>query len=142
MLFEATPERAEPWACLADPDLVQEIAKRKLALTVCPLSNLRLKVVPSLERHPLKDLMDAGLHVTVNSDDPSYFDGYVSENLIECRRALDLSLDEIVRQLHGCLHFRGGAETFARLDRGLRDEIHCATVLKRRRSCVRTDGKA
>jgi adenine deaminase len=84
-------------ACLADPDLVQEIAERKLALTVCPLSNLRLKVVPSLERHPLKDLMDAGLHVTVNSDDPSYFDGYVSENLIECRRALDLSLDEIVR---------------------------------------------
>ena len=84
-------------ACLADPDLVGEIAKRKLALTVCPLSNLRLKVVPSLARHPLKALMDADLHVTVNSDDPSYFDGYVSENMIECQRALDLSLDEIVR---------------------------------------------
>jgi adenosine deaminase len=54
-------------------------------------------VVPSLARHPLKALMDADLHVTVNSDDPSYFDGYVSENMIECQRALDLSFDEIVR---------------------------------------------
>jgi adenosine deaminase len=84
-------------SCLDDPDLVQEIVKRKLALTVCPLSNLRLKGVPSLEQHPLRKLLDAGLRVTVNSDDPSYFNGYVSENLIECQRALRLSNDDIVR---------------------------------------------
>jgi adenine deaminase len=83
-------------SCLADPELVKEIVRRKLALTVCPLSNLRLKGVPSLEQHPLKALMNAGLHVTLNSDDPSYFGGYVSENFIECQRALDLSLNEIV----------------------------------------------
>jgi adenine deaminase len=83
-------------ACLSEPSLVQEIIDRKLALTVCPLSNLRLKVVPSLEQHPLRKLLDAGLHVTVNSDDPSYFEGYVSENLIECQRALHLSLEDIV----------------------------------------------
>jgi adenosine deaminase len=83
-------------SCLADPELVKEIVRRKLALTICPLSNLRLKGVPSLEQHPLKALMNAGLHVTLNSDDPSYFGGYVSENFIECQRALDLSLNEIV----------------------------------------------
>ncbi|HEY4174275.1 MAG TPA: adenosine deaminase, partial [Rhodopila sp.] len=83
-------------ACPNDPALVRELAERKIPLTVCPLSNFRLKVVPSLARHPLKAMMDAGLHVTVNSDDPPYFDGYVSENMIECQRALNLSRDEIV----------------------------------------------
>jgi adenosine deaminase len=84
-------------SCLDDPGLVREIVERKLALTVCPLSNLRLKGVASLQQHPLRKLLDAGLHVTVNSDDPSYFDGYVSENLIECQRALQLSKEDIVR---------------------------------------------
>jgi adenosine deaminase len=83
-------------ACLTDPGLVRDLAERKIPLTVCPLSNLRLKVVPSLAQHPLKTLMDAGVHVTVNSDDPPYFDGYVSENLIECQHALHLSKDDIV----------------------------------------------
>jgi adenine deaminase len=83
-------------ACLADADLVQEIAKRRLALTVCPLSNVKLKVVPTLQQHPLRKLLNAGLLVTVNSDDPSYFGGYVSENLAECQRALQLTLAEIV----------------------------------------------
>lgn len=83
-------------ACLSDPGLVRDLAERKIPLTVCPLSNLRLKVVPSLSQHPLKALMDAGVHVTVNSDDPPYFDGYVSENLIECQHALNLSRDDIV----------------------------------------------
>ena len=83
-------------ACLAYPDLVRELAVRRVALTVCPLSNLRLKVVPSMQEHPLKALMAHGLHVTVNSDDPPYFDGYVTENLLACREALDLSAEEIV----------------------------------------------
>jgi adenosine deaminase len=53
--------------------------------------------VPSLEEHPLKAMMAQGLHITINSDDPSYFDGYVTENLLACRDALDLSLEEVVR---------------------------------------------
>jgi adenosine deaminase len=84
-------------ACLADDDLVRELATRRVPLTVCPLSNLRLKVVPSLQVHPLRELMAEGLLVTVNSDDPPYFDGYVTENLLACRDALGLSPHQIVR---------------------------------------------
>ncbi|WP_044537530.1 adenosine deaminase [Bradyrhizobium sp. LTSP885] len=83
-------------ACLADPDLVRELADKRIALTICPLSNVRLHVVPSMDKHPLKELMARGLHVTINSDDPPYFDGYVTENLLACRSALGLSLSEIV----------------------------------------------
>lgn len=82
-------------SCMDDPGLVRDLAARKLPLTVCPLSNFRLKAVESLQRHPLKAMMDAGLHVTVNSDDPPYFGGYVSENMIACQRALDLTADTI-----------------------------------------------
>jgi adenosine deaminase len=82
--------------CMSDPVLVRELARRQIPLTVCPLSNLRLKGVDTLEQHPLKAMMAAGLKVTVNSDDPPYFDGWVSENMIECQRALDLSIDQIV----------------------------------------------
>jgi len=84
-------------ACLDDLDLVRELAARRTPLTVCPLSNLRLQVVTDLAQHPLKAMMAHGLHVTVNSDDPPYFDGYVTENLVACQSALDLSVPEIVR---------------------------------------------
>ena len=84
-------------ACLADPGLVRELAARRIVLTVCPLSNLRLNLVPSMQDHPLRALMAQGLHVTVNSDDPPYFGGYVTENLLACRDALGLSAAEIVR---------------------------------------------
>ncbi len=82
-------------ACLDDSALVEDLARKAIPLTVCPLSNLRLNVVPTLKVHPLKRLMDAGLLVTVNSDDPPYFGGYVTENLIACQRALELSLEDI-----------------------------------------------
>ena len=65
---------------LQDPALTSELAARHIPLTVCPLSNLRLRVVDSLERHPLLAMLDAGLTVTLNSDDPAYFGGYVNEN--------------------------------------------------------------
>jgi adenine deaminase len=83
-------------SCLDDPELVKVLAERGTPLTVCPVSNLRLKVVKSLEDHPLRRLMEAGLHVTINSDDPPYFDAYVTENFIACRDALDLTMDEVV----------------------------------------------
>ena len=83
-------------SCIDDPALMSEMADIKIPITVCPISNLRLKGVPSLSVHPLKKLMDAGLHVTVNSDDPSYFRGYASDNLVESERALALTAEEIV----------------------------------------------
>lgn len=83
-------------SCLDDLDLVRELAARRIPLTVCPLSNLRLQVVTDITRHPLRDMVACGLHVTVNSDDPPYFGGYVSENLLACRDALGLSPKEIV----------------------------------------------
>ncbi|MEM7443044.1 MAG: adenosine deaminase [Pseudomonadota bacterium] len=63
-----------------DPDLVARIAKAGIAMTVCPLSNVRLKNVDSIEHHPIGRMLQAGLKATVNSDDPSYFGGYMNEN--------------------------------------------------------------
>jgi adenine deaminase len=83
-------------ACLDDPALVRELAARAIPLTVCPLSNVRLNVVPSLAAHPLRAMLDAGLCVTINSDDPAYFGGYINDNFIQCRHALGLSADDIV----------------------------------------------
>ena len=83
-------------ACLQDPLLVAELAHTRLPLTVCPLSNLKLCVVKGLRDHPLKKMLDAGLCVTVNSDDPAYFGGYMNANFIQTVQALDLSRDEVV----------------------------------------------
>ena len=80
---------------LQDDNLVKEIIRRDLALTVCPLSNVALKVVPDLQEHPLKRMMDMGMKVTVNSDDPAYFGGQVNQNYISIQQALDLSEKEI-----------------------------------------------
>ncbi|SIR56729.1 adenosine deaminase [Pseudacidovorax sp. RU35E] len=84
-------------ACLEDPALVQELARRRIPLTVCPLSNLKLQVVTDMAAHPLKKLMDAGLCVTVNSDDPSYFGGYVNDNYLACQQALGLTQAELAQ---------------------------------------------
>jgi len=81
--------------CLQDDTLVQEIIKRDMALTVCPLSNTALQVVDNLKNHPLKKMMDLGLKVTINSDDPAYFGGQVNQNYIEIQEALDLTKQEL-----------------------------------------------
>jgi adenine deaminase len=80
---------------LEDEALVGRLARERMALTVCPLSNLRLQVVGDLKRHPLRRMMDKGLVVTVNSDDPAYFGGYVNENYRAVMDALSLTRDEI-----------------------------------------------
>jgi adenosine deaminase len=80
---------------LQDENLVNEIVKRDLALTVCPLSNTALQVVDDLKNHPLKKMMDLGLKVTINSDDPAYFGGQVNKNYIEIQKALNLTKSEI-----------------------------------------------
>ncbi|WP_425261403.1 adenosine deaminase [Rubrivivax sp. RP6-9] len=74
--------------CTESPALVQRLAAAQVPLTVCPLSNLKLRVVPSLADHNLKALLDAGLCATVNSDDPAYFGGYINENFVQIFSAL------------------------------------------------------
>ena len=74
--------------CVEDPALLQRLARDGVALTVCPLSNLKLCVVPSLAEHNLADLLAAGLKATVNSDDPAYFGGYINQNFVEVFAAL------------------------------------------------------
>ena len=81
--------------CLKDQTLVEEIIKRDMALTVCPLSNTALQVVGDLKDHPLKKMMDLGLKVTINSDDPAYFGGQVNQNYIDTQNALDLSKQDL-----------------------------------------------
>lgn len=81
---------------LEDPALVARLAHAGICLTVCPLSNLRLCVVGDIAEHPLKTMLDAGLVATVNSDDPSYFGGYVNANYRAVADALDLSRAELV----------------------------------------------
>ena len=81
---------------LEDPALVARLAADGMTLTVCPLSNLKLCVVGDLADHPLKTMLDAGLKATVNSDDPSYFGGYVNANYQAVADALDLSKAELV----------------------------------------------
>ena len=80
---------------LDDSELVNEIIRRDMAMTVCPLSNKALKVVENLTEHPLKKMLDLGLKVTVNSDDPAYFGGQVNQNYIAIQEALNLTKGDI-----------------------------------------------
>ena len=81
--------------CLKDKKLVQKLREEQIPLTVCPLSNVKLCVFEKLENHNLKKLLDKGLMVTVNSDDPAYFGGYINKNLIECQKVLNLSAEDV-----------------------------------------------
>ena len=81
--------------CLKDEKLVEKLSKSQIPLTVCPLSNIKLKVFDKLKDHNLKKMMDKKLMVMVNSDDPAYFGGYLNQNLIETQAALNLSFEEI-----------------------------------------------
>jgi adenosine deaminase len=80
---------------LEDDQLITHIVEKQIPLTVCPLSNLELKVVDDLKDHPMLQLMEAGLMVTINSDDPAYFGGYMNENYIQIAAALNLSKKQI-----------------------------------------------
>ena len=80
-----------------DPALLERLAHEQVPLTVCPLSNVKLCVFPHLKDHNLKTLLDAGLKVTINSDDPAYFGGYVLENYRQTAEALGLSRSELAR---------------------------------------------
>jgi adenine deaminase len=84
--------------CMEDPDLVDELVRRQIPLTVCPLSNVKLRVFRSMKDHNLRKMLQRGLRVTINSDDPAYFGGYVVDNFLAAASALALTNDEI-RQL-------------------------------------------
>ena len=71
------------------------LSKSQIPLTVCPLSNIKLKVFNNLEEHSLKKMLDKKLMVMVNSDDPAYFGGYLNKNLIETQLALNLSYEQV-----------------------------------------------
>lgn len=77
-----------------DPALMQRLAQTRMPLTVCPLSNIKLCVFPDMTQHNLKQLLDAGLCVTVNSDDPAYFGGYLNDNWVQLFSALGLGVRE------------------------------------------------
>lgn len=83
--------------CLEDPELVSRLRDEAVVLTVCPLSNVKLKVVERMEDHPLPQLMEAGLRLTINSDDPAYFGGGVLDNYLACHEAFDWSRETFLQ---------------------------------------------
>lgn len=82
---------------MEDETLIRRLADEQMTLTVCPLSNLKLCVVHDLKDHPVPEMLRRGLHVTLNSDDPAYFGGYVNQNYIELANAVGLTRDQITR---------------------------------------------
>jgi adenosine deaminase len=83
--------------CMEDTDLTTRLVADGIPLTVCPLSNVKLRVFESIEKHNLKQLLDRGLCVTINSDDPAYFGGYITENFLAVQKALNLDRADIYR---------------------------------------------
>ncbi len=82
---------------LEDEKLVHELVNRKMGLTVCPLSNLKLCVVKDMEDHPIREMLQKGLKATINSDDPAYFGGYMNENYLSVAESLQLTEEEIIQ---------------------------------------------
>ncbi|MGW3509800.1 adenosine deaminase [Streptomyces sp. NPDC000994] len=81
--------------CMEDPELVARLVRDRIPLTLCPLSNVRLRAVDTLADHPLPAMLDAGLLCTLNSDDPAYFGGYVGDNFHAVRDTLGLGKDRL-----------------------------------------------
>ena len=80
---------------LHDDKLIEVLVEKQIALTVCPLSNEKLQVVPELSNHPIRTMLEKGLLATVNSDDPAYFGGYINENFEALVKGINLSKEEI-----------------------------------------------
>jgi adenosine deaminase len=90
--------------CDEDPALVETLVKKQIPLTVCPLSNLKLCVVKDLREHNFAKLLRKGVAVTINSDDPAYFGGYIGENYRQTAAALDLTEKELVTVAENAVH--------------------------------------
>ena len=76
---------------MEDTDLIHRIAEEQIPLTLCPLSNQALQVVPDLKDYPIREMLKQRMMITINSDDPAYFHGYINENYMAITEALDLS---------------------------------------------------
>ena len=102
---------------MEDAGLIRRLADERMTLTVCPLSNLKLCVVHDLATHPVPEMLRRGLHVTLNSDDPAYFGGYVNDNYRALARAVGLGRDDLVRIARNSFEgsFLGEADKAARL---------------------------
>ena len=83
--------------CVENPELVQQLAESRMPLTVCPLSNIKLKVFDNMEQHNIVDLLETGLCVTINSDDPAYFGGYMTDNFVAVSEAHPLNPKQITQ---------------------------------------------
>ncbi|APQ18624.1 adenosine deaminase [Maribacter hydrothermalis] len=81
--------------CLDDDALVKRLVEEKIPLTLCPTSNVALKVIQKMEEHPVSEMLKKGIIATIHSDDPAYFGGYMNENYYETAKALHLTLDQI-----------------------------------------------
>src|SRR5512132_928719 len=83
--------------CTEDDRLVERLVEEQMPLTVCPFSNVKLRVFPDLRQHNFRELLEGGLLVTINSDDPAYFGGYVADNYISTAAALDLTSEQMIQ---------------------------------------------
>lgn len=83
--------------CLSNDKLVKRLRDNRIPLTVSPLSNVRLNVVETLKQHPIKKMLDLGLNVSIHSDDPAYFGGYITQNYLAAMHALDLNERDVLR---------------------------------------------
>lgn len=110
-----------------DPRLLERLAAEKMPLTVCPLSNVMLCVFDRMESHNLKRLLDRGVCVTVNSDDPAYFGGYLAENYLAAYRALGLSGEEIAQLARNSIEASFLAESEKRVWIGRIQEMMAAS---------------
>jgi adenosine deaminase len=102
--------------CIEDMDLVKRLKDEQIPLTVCPLSNVKLCVFDDMAQHNFKRLLELGLCVTINSDDPAYFGGYMTENYCAAQEGLDLSRDNLYQATRNSFE-----ATF--LDRANKDEL-------------------
>lgn len=108
--------------CVEDPELVQQLIAARLPLTVCPLSNVKLRVFDNMQQHNIVDLLRRGLCVTVNSDDPAYFGGYMTDNFVALAAAHPMSEDEIARFSFNAIEASfASAERKCQLEASLRD---------------------
>ncbi len=94
---ERRPKTRPAGAAIEDAELVKRLAAERVPLTMCPLSNVKLRVFKSLKDHNIKTLLHKGLCVSVNSDDPAYFGGYVLDNYAGLQEALGLTRGELAR---------------------------------------------
>jgi adenine deaminase len=83
--------------CTDDERLVERLVAQQIPLTVCPFSNVKLRVFPDLRQHNVRRLLERGLLVTINSDDPAYFGGYIADNYIGTAEALGLTADQMIQ---------------------------------------------